>query len=265
MAQEAAAFLARAGYAQRKRVPSGVADVEFVYLHPRDVVTYVGSGACDFGLASLDLLRESDVYAESILDLGFGHTTLRFGAPLGRFAALEDLANMRVATAYPRLAAKALRDAGVAATVIALESVEGVARYGLADAVLATSDELARNCLETFGPLVLDTVAWLLASPAERAGSAAVAVVFRKRLEGALTARRFVLVDYTCPRVLLPATLALTPHRARSAVVTSLQAEGWVAVRVLVPTTKAPETMDGLHALGARAVLATALRAARMP
>ena len=34
-------------------------DVEFFYLRPRDIATYVGSGSLDAGLTGLDLLLDS--------------------------------------------------------------------------------------------------------------------------------------------------------------------------------------------------------------
>ena len=73
LSETAAEMLSEAGYAGRRdpralNVADPRNDVEFFYLRPRDIATYVGSGALDVGITSFDT---ADVYAngkaESVL------------------------------------------------------------------------------------------------------------------------------------------------------------------------------------------------------
>ena len=56
-------------------------DVEFFFLRPRDVATYVGEGTLDFGITGKDLLLDSKSKANSIMDLGFGQSSFRIAMP----------------------------------------------------------------------------------------------------------------------------------------------------------------------------------------
>ena len=66
LSETAAEMLHEAGYAGR-RDPRALSvrderhDVEFFYLRPRDIATYVGSGALDVGITGRDLLLDSGV------------------------------------------------------------------------------------------------------------------------------------------------------------------------------------------------------------
>src|SRR5918911_4345629 len=82
----AAQMLRDAGYRQRTDPKDLVCrdepnDVEFFYLRPRDIATYVGSGDLDLGITGRDLLVDSGVPADEMLDLGFGGATFRWAAP----------------------------------------------------------------------------------------------------------------------------------------------------------------------------------------
>jgi len=61
LAETSAAMLTEAGYTGRRdpkdlHVIDPANEVEFFYLRPRDIATYVGSGALDVGITGRDLL-----------------------------------------------------------------------------------------------------------------------------------------------------------------------------------------------------------------
>jgi ATP phosphoribosyltransferase len=64
LSDAAIAMLKESGYATRRdakdlHVIDSENDIEFFYLRPRDIATYVGSGALDAGFTGLDLLLDS--------------------------------------------------------------------------------------------------------------------------------------------------------------------------------------------------------------
>lgn len=268
LSETAVEMLREAGYATR-RDPKEliVADprngVEFFYLRPRDIATYVGSGALDVGITGRDLLLDSRSVAVEIDPLDFGTSTFRFAGPAGRFDRLPDLAGVRVATSYSGLVGDFLAAQGVAATVVHLDgAVESAVRLGVADAVadvVETGSTLRKQGLEIFGPVILESTAVLIASRDDVAGLD----TFRRRLQGVMVAHRFVLMDYDIPTALVEKASAITPG-LESPTVSPLRTAEWSAVRVMVPRDDTNDVMDALYALGARAILVSSIHAARI-
>lgn len=268
LSETAVEMLHEAGYAQRRdaRALSTIDvrnEVEFFYLRPRDIATYVGSGALDVGITGRDLLVDSASGALEVSALDFGHSTFRFAGRPGAFTELSDLEGVRVATSYPGLVDGFLAKHGVSAVIVDLDgAVESSVALGVADAVadvVSTGSTLRAQGLEIFGPVILESEAVLIAKdPA----SAALATL-KHRIRGVLVARQYVLVDYDVEKSKLQAATAITPG-IESPTVSPLQDESWVAVRAMVPRADANEVMDRLYAVGARAILVTAIHAARI-
>ncbi|WP_300265174.1 ATP phosphoribosyltransferase [Microbacterium sp.] len=269
LAETAAEMLAEAGYAGRRdsktlHVIDAHNGVEFFFLRPRDIATYVASGALDVGITGRDLLRDvPDQQAREIQALGFARSTFRFAAPAGRYSSIEDLAGTRVASAYPGLVDVFLREQGIEATLVSLDgAVESAVQLGVADAiadVVETGTTLRQAGLEIFGPVIIESEAVLISRPGDAEGTERLL----RRLRGVIVARQYALLDYDLPRELLERAVAIAPGR-ESPTISPLQDEKWVAVRVMVPRKNINTVMDELYDLGARALLVTAIDAARL-
>ena len=268
LAEVAAEMLTEAGYTGRRdpkdlHVIDPANDVEFFYLRPRDIATYVGAGALDVGITGRDLLLDVRSEAREIEDLGFGASTFRFAAEPARFTELSDLEGLRVATSYPGLVEDFLVQHGVKVKLVPLDgAVESAVRLGVADAVadvVSTGTTLRQAGLEIFGPVILQSQAVMIGSPTEAEGTQRLL----RRLRGVLVAHRYVMVDYDLPLELLDAATAVSPG-VESPTVSPLRDPAWVAVRVMIPRKGVNRVMDDLYALGARAILVTAIHAARL-
>lgn len=268
LSETAAEMLIEAGYVGRRDLRALSAldarnDVEFFYLRPRDIATYVGSGALDVGITGRDLLLDSRSPAQEIASLDFGESTFRFAGPPGRFASLEDLKGMRVATSYPALVGDFLARAGVQVIMVSLDgAVESAVKLGVADAVadvVSTGSTLRAQGLEIFGPVILDSTAVLISATPDLPGI----TTLQRRLQGVLVARQYVLIDYDVPVTLLEAASAITPG-IESPTVSPLHDPEWVAVRAMVPRADTNHVMDQLYEIGARAILVSSIHAARL-
>ncbi|KQZ84285.1 ATP phosphoribosyltransferase [Microbacterium sp. Root166] len=269
LAETASEMLSEAGYTGRRdpkdlHVIDPRNEVEFFYLRPKDIATYVGSGALDVGITGRDLLLDARMPgAREIEALGFGGSTFRFAGPPGRFSTVADLEGMRVATAYPGLVDGFLDDHGVAVDLVPLDgAVESAVRLGVADAVadvVSTGTTLRQAGLEIFGPVILESDAVLISGPVEAEG----AETLLRRLRGVMVARRYVLIDYDLPAALIDEAVKLAPG-IESPTISPLRDPEWVAVRVMSPRQTANQVMDALYALGARAILVTAIHNARL-
>src|SRR3954451_8972497 len=263
LSQSASEILREAGYRQRDdarqlTLTDTENGVEFFYLRPRDIALYVGEGTLDVGITGRDLLRDSGAKAEEVLGLGFGRSRFRFAGPAGRYDDLAQLAGARIATSYVGVVRSFLEERGIDATVTRLDgAVETSIQLGVADViadVVETGSTLLNAGLEVFGEPILESEAVLVT----RAGVEPPTgfEVFRRRLEGVLVARSYVMMDYDIPSSQVEAAVALTPG-IESPTVSPLHREGWVAVRVMVPRDRAQRVMDELYELGARGILTT--------
>ncbi|MEN3306798.1 MAG: phosphoribosyltransferase [Micromonosporaceae bacterium] len=270
LAGPAAQMLREAGYQQRSDNRDLICrdldnDVEFFYLRPRDIATYVGSGDLDLGVTGRDLLIDAGAEAEEILDLGFAAATFRFAARPETIQDLGQLAGRRIATAYPGVVARHLAERGIAAQVVRLDgAVENAVRLGVADViadVVETGATLRQAGLEPVGKPILQSSAVLV----RRVGSPGNGPVSQllRRLQGVLVARRYVMLAYDVRADLLEAATALTPG-IESPTVSPLHREGWVAVQAMVVRADMHRIMDELYDLGARAILVTDIHACRL-
>ncbi|MGV8977490.1 MAG: ATP phosphoribosyltransferase [Cellulomonas sp.] len=270
LSEPAADMLREAGYRQRRDsrelvLPDPDNDVEFFFLRPRDIAVYVGAGTVDVGITGRDLLLDSGSSATEHLELGFARSTFRFAAPAGTMTDVGQIEGCRVATSYPVLVQAYLGEHGVhASEVVRLDgAVETAIRLGVADViadVVETGTTLRAAGLEIFGePLLRSTAVLVRRSGVEPAGLD----VLTRRIQGVLTAREYVLMDYDVPLSAVEQAVAITPG-LESPTVSPLHNREWAAVRAMVPRADTNRVMDSLYDVGARAILVTSILACRL-
>ena len=268
LADSSIAILKEAGYRQRVDSRDLVLldpenGVEFYYLRPRDIAIYVGSGELEAGITGRDLLIDSGAPANEILSLGFGGSTFRFAGNADRDWKVSDLAGKRIATAYPGLVANHLKELKVSAEVVRLDgAVESSVRLGVADViadVVSTGNTLRQAGLKIFGEPILNSEAVLIKNSSQADGLE----ILMRRLQGVVTARQYVLLDYDIPRSALDRACELTPG-LESPTISPLQKADWVAVRAMVPRQDTNAVMDDLWTIGARGILVTDIHACRL-
>jgi ATP phosphoribosyltransferase len=156
-------------------------DVGVITMRPSDVPTYVEAGAADLGVTGKDVLLEQggsatdpgeggrEVY--ELLDLGYGRCTMVLASEAGAdpaHEALRRLGVMRVATKYPRIAARHLEETGRQAEIVEVKgSVELAPLTGMVEAIVdltATGTTLRENNLVVREEIVVCT-ARLVANP----------------------------------------------------------------------------------------------------
>ncbi len=269
LSQSATEILREAGYRQREdskqlTLIDAENGVEFFYLRPRDIALYVGEGTLDVGITGRDLLRDSGAKAEEVTGLGFGRSRFRFAGPAGAYTDLAELAGTRIATSYVGVVRSFLEERHIDATVVRLDgAVETSIQLGVADViadVVETGSTLRQAGLETFGETILDSEAVLVT----RGGSVPTGFeVFKRRVDGVLVARSYVMMDYDIESANVTAAVALTPG-IEGPTIAPLHRDGWVAVRAMVPRDGSQRLMDELFDIGARGILLTDIHACRL-
>jgi ATP phosphoribosyltransferase len=147
-------------------------DAGLITMRPSDVPTYVEAGAADLGITGKDVLMEQserDVY--ELLDLGYGRCRMVLATVAGEDPAAEALRRlgvMRIATKYPRVAAKFFQDTGRQVEIVEVKgSVELAPLTGLGEGIVdltATGTTLEQNGLVVREEIAAST-ARLIANP----------------------------------------------------------------------------------------------------
>src|SRR5882762_9106657 len=130
-------------------------DAGIVTMRPSDVPTYVEAGAADLGITGKDVLLEQferEVY--ELVDLSYGRCQMVLATVAGEDRAAEALRRlgvMRIATKYPRIAARYFLDTGRQAEIVEVKgSVELAPLTGLVEGIVdltATGTTLRENGL----------------------------------------------------------------------------------------------------------------------
>src|SRR5665213_1938458 len=159
-------------------------EIGVITMRPSDVPTYVEAGAADVGITGKDVLleqashgsedparRDSGREVYELLDLGYGRCTMVLASEQGPDPAVEALRRlgvMRVATKYPRIAARHLEETGRQAEIVEVKgSVELAPLTGMVEAIVdltATGTTLRENNLVIREELMVCT-ARLIANP----------------------------------------------------------------------------------------------------
>lgn len=273
LASDATEIFREAGY--RLRIDSkelsfydSINDVEFFYLRPRDIATYVASSKIDLGVTGRDLLLDSGKGADEKLELNFGRSEFRMAASAPAIESgeidLSRISGKRIATSYPGLVKDYLAKTGITAEIVELDgAVEGAIKLGVADIVVdvvATGNTLKQAGLSVFGDPILKSEALLISRPNFVNGQAEILI---RRVSGVVIARQYVLVDYDIEKSKLEAACKITPG-LESPTISPLAKDNWVAVRAMVPRSDVHSVMDKLWDVGARGILVTDIHSCRL-
>jgi len=130
-------------------------EVGIVTMRPSDVPTYVEAGAADLGITGKDVLMEQaerEVY--ELADLSYGECKMVLATAAGEDRAAEALRRLgvvRIATKYPRVAARYFLETGRQAEIVEVKgSVELAPLTGLAEGIVdltASGSTLRENGL----------------------------------------------------------------------------------------------------------------------
>ncbi|SDD68430.1 ATP phosphoribosyltransferase [Glycomyces harbinensis] len=270
LSQGATDMLTEAGYRQRRssrdlQSVDASNGVEFFYLRPGDIATYVATGDLDLGITGRDLAVNSGAEVEEVLALGFGRSTFRYAARPGDVDSVAGLDGKRIATSYPGVVQRDLEQQGVKTAIVELAgAVENAIALGVADAiadVVETGTTLKQAGLAVFGDPIMHSEAVLVRKTGN--GRAGAVDQLLRRLRGVLVARSYVMLAYDVRAELLEAAVELTPG-IESPTVSPLHREGWVAVQSMTERADLHRVMDALYEMGARGILASNIDACRL-
>lgn len=272
LAEESINLLTEAGYnckANLPRVELTVFDyennVEFFFLRPNDLVTYVNSGILDVGITGRDVAMETGLNYFEILPLGFGKSKLCYAVPQDGNIRIKDFNGLKIATSLTNLVNRNLKANGVSANLVYLNgSVEISIKLGIADViadVVETGIHLQSAGLKIIEDPILISESILISKDKSATNNEEILLLI-ERLRGIITARQYVVIDYNIPQILLDDACRITPG-LESPTISHLNETGWLAVKAMVKLTEKNDAMDQLKKIGARGIIVTKISSCR--
>lgn len=243
--------------------------IDLLLVRDDDIPGLIAEGTCDLGVVGGNVLEEqacerlADGRGEafrSIRELGFGRCRLSVAVPAEwEWPGPERLAGTRIATSYPQLLARWLREQGVdAAPVVLSGSVEIAPRLGKAEAIcdlVSTGGTLVANQLKEVA-IILESQALLVAPSQPFADERAeLAAMLLRRLDGVMSVRASKLVLFQAPRDCLPGLLKLLPD-AELPTVTAIEGQdGQVSLQALCRSAMTWQRLEDMKRAGASGLL----------
>ena len=134
-------------------------NIEVMFARASDIPEFVNDGVADMGITGIDLIKESESDVCSLLDLRFGQTNLVIASPEeSNINSIKDIKNnMKVATEFPNLTQKYLKENNLDLKIVKLSgSTEAAPFIGLSDLIVdltSTGETLRMNHLH-----IIDTI-----------------------------------------------------------------------------------------------------------
>ncbi|KAI9598895.1 ATP phosphoribosyltransferase, partial [Syncephalis fuscata] len=237
--------------------------VALIFLPAADIAKFVGEGDVDLGITGRDIVEETGQAdkVEEVMKLGFGRCRLSVQAPArGPHAvhSVDALVGKRVATSFVNLAKRYFDGLDATAAQQGLSpssptkikyvggSVEAACALGLADCIESGETMRAAGLHEV--ATVLETEAILISNP--RTKHSDLVRKLAARIEGVITAQRYVLCNYNCARSRLAEATKITSGRT-APTISTLENGDFVAVSSMVLKSAVVEIMDQLKEIGA--------------
>jgi ATP phosphoribosyltransferase len=243
--------------------------LDVLFVRDDDIPDLVQEDVCDLGLVGLNVIEEkrlamaargAQARFELIQRLDFGRCRLSLAVPDDfPYAGLASLAGRRIATTYPHVLGRFLRENSTTAEIVTLSgAVEIAPRLGRADLIcdlVSTGSTLNANHLREVAT-VLESEAALIRTPVPLPDEKADWVRrLLLRIDGVQQVKESKYIMLHAPRSALPEIKRLLPG-SESPTVIPLDGTGEkVAVHAVCRENVFWETLESLKAAGASAVL----------
>ena len=238
--------------------------VDLLLVRDDDIPGLLADGTCDLGIVGRNVLEEQAIASDGDgprewRALGFGTCRLDLAIRGDEaWTGPAQLAGRRIATSYPALLTRWLREQGVAAQVVTLSgSVEIAPRLGKADAVCDLVSSGATLLANQLRP-----VATLLRSEAVLAGPvrpfedarADLAALLLRRIDGALRVQDSKLLLCQADRGAMDGLLQLLPD-AEAPTVTCIDGSDRMSLQALCRGASTWQRLEDLKRAGAEALM----------
>ncbi|WP_337880850.1 ATP phosphoribosyltransferase [Rheinheimera sp.] len=244
-------------------------DIDLLRVRDDDIPGLVMDGVCDLGIVGENVLEElslqrqidNEAYDYQVLSrLDFGGCRLSIAVPQEEnYQSVRDLEGRTIATTYPRLLNRYLKQHGVNARVVTLKgSVEVAPRAGLASAIcdlVSTGATLEANGLKEVEVIYRSKAVLIQRRDLDEKNKLNIINKLMPRIAGVMQANESKYIMLHAPRAQLDQVIALLPGAENPTLLPLAGNDAMVAIHVVSSETLFWETMEKLKALGASSIL----------
>lgn len=240
------------------------APIDLWRLRDDDIPTFVADGVADLGVVGRNVLAEraaggADGLCE-VMPLGFGRCRLAIAAPASfPYRGMQSLNGVRIATTYPNLLRRFLKQAGIDADIITMRgAVEVAPRLKLADVIcdlVSTGATLEANGLVALTTVLESEAVLVRSTRALEPSLESVVASLTSRFRGVVASQDAKYVMMNAPRSALPRISEILPGAGAPTVMALAGRDDAVAVHVVCQESVFWETLEALKEAGASAIL----------
>jgi len=240
--------------------------IDLLLVRDDDIPSFVANNASDIGIVGENVLVEEQLSHASKLDaeidmrLGFSRCKLCLAASeKSDITTARDLEGTRIATTYPGVLGKFLKDHNITASSVEMKgAVELAPSIGIAESIcdlVSSGATLEANGLKAFA-IILESEAVLIKSARTLSPEKqAILDKLTSRIDGVLKSKETKYIMLNAPKDKLNDIISLLPGSDAPTVMPLAGNDDLVAVQAVCTETVFWETLEELKALGARAIL----------
>lgn len=233
--------------------------LDILFIRDDDIPEYVQEGICDLGIVGANIVEEKMANINLIEKLGYAVCKLCLAAPKkGSIKSIEDFNGKKIATSYPNILGKYLKEKNINAKIVTLNgSVEITPSLSVSDAIfdlVSTGSTLRSNGLEVV-ETAFTSEALLIGSPVLADNEKKELIEkLQLRIKGLLKAKNNKYVMMNAPESALQKIIEIIPG-LKSPTVLPLAEKGMIAIHSVVPENVFWEVMENLKKAGASGIL----------
>ena len=235
-------------------------DMSVLFLRAQDIVRFVHSGSVDMGITGWDIVLETDLEVEKMLDLDYGRCRLSVAAPeaAGYRSAMDIPDGAKVATSFPHMAGKFFEGLDKKVDIITVSGAAEVTPHlGVADVIVdlvSSGSTLKTNKLVEVA-VIAQSQAVLVASKKSLASKGTEMRELASAIESVLAAegKRYLMADV--PVDILDEVRSFLPGVAGPTVMNIAGRKDIVAIHVVVDKPQIYDSVNRLKRIGATGIL----------
>jgi ATP phosphoribosyltransferase len=228
------------------------------FLRNSDIPRYLSDGVVDIAIIGQNLIQESELNIDEIMNLNFSRCRVSIAIPLNmKYSGLKDLNNLKIATSYPNTLKKFLSNNNLNCEIHKINgSVEISPNIGLSDAVcdiVSTGNTLYKNNLKEV-LTIFDSQAVLCNSNNFDLTKKKILDKLIFRINSVLRAQQSKYILMNVPNDKIKTVSSLLPV-LKSPTVLPLEMEGWSSLHTVIDDDKFWESIDSIKEAGAEDIL----------
>ena len=231
-----------------------------IFVRAQDIPSFVSDGVTDLGVTGQDIIAETGLPVEDIMELNFGHCRMIIATKEESSAnRAEDLPDgIKIATSFPNIAKKRFDKLGKKDHITEVTgAIEVTPQLGLADVIVditSSGSTLRNNKLKIIGE-ILQSKAVIIGRPGIKEEQKNKINAFIRAVKSALDAEEKKYLMANLPKASLVKIKEFMPGVTSPTVTMLLDNDSEVAIHVVIEKKKVYENIEQLKQLGATGIL----------